>query len=84
MVNGRTRPVLLGCEDETGDRFEVVVKLRGREMTAKAQAAELIAAQLAEDLGLQVPQAAVVEFPISFSSQFPTRPQPTKSGTVPV
>ena len=56
MSTGRTRPLLLGCESRSGDFFEVVVKLRGREMDEQAQAAELIAAQLAYDLGLQVPK----------------------------
>src|SRR5438046_747446 len=63
MVTGRNRPLLLGCEDGVGGKFEVVVKFRGREMNEKAQIAELIAALLADDLGLQVPQPAVVDVP---------------------
>lgn len=57
MGTGRTRPVLLGAEDSDGQLFEVVVKLRGPEMTAKAQIAELVAAPLADLLGIDVPQA---------------------------
>lgn len=68
MSTGRNHPLLLGCENVGGDRFEVVVKLRGREMKEKAQIAELIAAQLADDLGLQVPQAAVVDVPAGFDA----------------
>jgi hypothetical protein len=39
MGNGRTRPLLLGCEDAAGDEFEVVAKLRGTDMSAKMQLA---------------------------------------------
>jgi hypothetical protein len=66
MSVGRNRPLLLGCENAVGDKFEVVVKFRGREMTGTAQTAELLTALLADDLGLQVPQAAVVDVPIEF------------------
>jgi hypothetical protein len=59
---------LLGCEDAAGEKFEVVVKFRGREMTEKAQSAELIAAQLADDLGLQTPIPAVVTVPSGFEA----------------
>ena len=71
MANGRNRPLLLGCEDASGKGFEVVVKLRGYEMSAKMQLMELIAAQLADDLGLDVPQAAVVELPVGFEAVVP-------------
>lgn len=66
MSTGRNRPLLLGCEDSAANAFEVVVKMRGKEMDARAQTAELVAAQLADDLGLQVPQAAVVDIPAGF------------------
>ena len=61
MSTGRNRPLLLGCEDSAANPFEVVVKFRGKELDAKAQIAELVTAQLADNLGLQVPQAAVKE-----------------------
>jgi hypothetical protein len=73
MSTGRNRPLLLGCEDAAGDKFEVVVKFRGREMTDKAQSAELIAAQLADDLGLQAPQAAVVDVASGFEAIIPEK-----------
>ena len=73
MSTGRNRPLLLGCEKAGGDKFEVVVKFRGREMTEKAQIAELVTAQLADHLGLQVPQAAVVEVPPGFEAVIPER-----------
>jgi hypothetical protein len=68
MKNGRNKPLLLGCEDQSGKAFEVVVKLRGREMTEKAQIAELISAQLAADLGVDVPRSAVVEVSAGFEA----------------
>src|SRR5687767_6540609 len=71
MSTGRNRPLLLGCENIAGESFEVVVKFCGREMGPKAQIAELITAQLADDLGLQVPQAAVVEVPAGFDAILP-------------
>jgi hypothetical protein len=71
MNTGRTHPVLLGAEDADGKVFEVVVKLRGPEMSAKAQIAELVAAPLADLLGLDVPQAAVVNVPAGFDEIVP-------------
>ncbi|MEA3207079.1 MAG: hypothetical protein QOE70_136 [Chthoniobacter sp.] len=71
MSNGRNRPLLLGCEDAAGKQFEIVVKLRGREMSVSMQLAELVTAQFADDLGLDVPQAAVVELPLGFEAVMP-------------
>jgi hypothetical protein len=68
MSTGRNRPLLLGCENEAAEPFEVVVKFRGKEMDEKAQISELVATQLADDLGLQVPQAAVVDVPVGFET----------------
>jgi hypothetical protein len=73
MSTGRNRPLLLGCEDVGGKLLEVVVKFRGHEMDEKAQTAELIAAQLADDLGLQVPRAAMVDVPPGFEAVIPER-----------
>lgn len=71
MQNGRNKPLLLVGEDDKGQEVEVVVKLRGREMTEKAQIAELVAAQLADDLGVDVPRAAVVEIVPGFEAIVP-------------
>ena len=73
MSTGRNHPLLLGSENADGDMFEVVVKFRGKEMDTKAQIAELVAAQLADDLGLQVPGAAVVDVPAGFDAIIPER-----------
>lgn len=66
MGSGRTRPLLLQAEDGAGRSYEVVVKLRGPELSAKGQIAELVSAPLAELLGIDVPQAAVVNVPPGF------------------
>lgn len=71
MSTGRNHPMLLGCENAAGEKFEVVVKFRGQEMDSKAQMAELLAALLADDLGLQVPQAAIVNVPPGFEAIIP-------------
>lgn len=68
MKVGRTGALLLGCEDAKAKPHEVVVKLRGREITVKSQIAELISALLAHDLGLDVPTPAVVEVPVGFDA----------------
>ena len=73
MATGRNRPLLLSCDNTNGDRLEVVVKFRGREMDEKAQTAELIAAQLADDLGLHIPQAAVVDVLRGFEAIIPEK-----------
>ncbi|MEI6341689.1 MAG: HipA family kinase [Verrucomicrobiota bacterium] len=71
MVAGRTCPVLLGAEDAEGKTVEVVTKLRGPELSVKAQIAELVAAPLAAHLGLEVPEAAVVDVPSGFEAIVP-------------
>jgi hypothetical protein len=68
MAAGRNRPLLLGAEDSEGKQFEVVTKFRGREMDARSQTVELITAQLADDLGIDVPKAAVVDVPAGFQT----------------
>jgi hypothetical protein len=73
MSTGRNHPLLLGCENAGGDKFEVVVKFRGREMDERAQTAELLSAQLADDLGLQAPQAVLVNVPAGFEAIIPDR-----------
>ncbi|HWQ90492.1 MAG TPA: HipA family kinase [Clostridia bacterium] len=76
MGTGRTRPLLLGAEDGDGKGFEVVVKLRGPEVSAKTQIAELVAAPLADLLAIDVPQAAVVNVPPGFEEIVPSQHAP--------
>ena len=66
MSTGRNRPLLLGCEDVAGEAFEIVVKLRSRDVSEKTQIAELVSAMLADDLGIDVPQATIVDIPSGF------------------
>ena len=72
VPNGRTEPLLLGAEDADCKVVEVVVKFRGREMSEKSQIAELVAAPLANLLGIDVPQPAVVEVPNGFEAILPS------------
>jgi hypothetical protein len=71
MGVGRTFPVLLGAEEPNGGALEVVTKMRGPELDAKSQIAELVAAPLAFHLGLEVPTAAVVDVPAGFEAIVP-------------
>ena len=68
MGSERTGPVLLGAD---GRISEVVTKLRGPELSEKAQIAELVAAPLTALLGLEVPQATVVGIPVGFEAIVP-------------
>jgi hypothetical protein len=52
MKTGRNGALLLGCEDLDGVPFEVVTKLRGREMNLKMQVSELIAGLFAPQVGI--------------------------------
>ena len=59
--NGKTWPGLLACERANGDDVEVVAKFSaGSERKAGGLVAEAIAAMLAVDLGLPVPEPFVV------------------------
>ena len=66
--NGRTRPVILYCDQEnSAEEIEVYVKLRGsRELTSAGLMCEGIAALLGRDLGLPVPEPFVVEITDQF------------------
>ena len=70
VENGRTRPVILYCEQEnSAEEIEVYVKLRGaRELTPAGLMCEGIAALLGRDLGLPIPEPFVVEITDQFIS----------------
>jgi hypothetical protein len=60
--SGKTRPLFLTCTDPDGAEVEIVAKLSaGCEQQAVSLARELIAACLAGDLGLPVPEPVLVE-----------------------
>lgn len=61
---GRTGPILSACEAVGGEEFEAFVKLSaGCDQTVVNLAREVIAACLAADLGLPVPEPWLVEIP---------------------
>lgn len=62
MSSGRTGPVLLGCEDDSGTTAgEYVVKLRaGVDRRERGLLAEFVAARLAQHFQIAMPEPAVV------------------------
>jgi hypothetical protein len=70
--NGRTGPVLLVCDDATGDEVELFAKLSARcEQGAANLAKEVLAACLAGDLGLPIPQPFLVNLPGAWVATIP-------------
>ena len=74
MSSGRTSPLLLACEKTDGSVMEAVVKFAtGGECTRSSLCAEVIASQLAADLGLPTPTPVIVtwspEFAVSLVDQ---------------
>lgn len=61
---GRTRPLFLTCRDAAGEEVEVIAKLSARcDQGVVNLTREAIAACLAADLGLPVPEPMLVELP---------------------
>ena len=68
MSAGRTSPFLLTCEKMAGGTFEAVVKFAtGKECLLSSLCAELIASQLAADLGLPTPTPVIVNWRQAFA-----------------
>ena len=68
MTAGRTSPLLLTCEKTDGSVMEAVVKFATRkECTQSSLCAELIASQLAADLGLPTPTPVIVTWGLAFA-----------------
>ena len=68
MAAGRTSPLLLSCERSGGATMEAVVKFAtGGECTKSSLCAELIASQLAADLGLPTPTPVIVTWEQAFA-----------------
>lgn len=63
MTSGRTGPVLLGCEDDSGTAAgEYVVKLKaGIERGERGLLAELVAARLAQHFQIAMPEPAIIQ-----------------------
>ncbi|WP_250528805.1 HipA family kinase [Caballeronia sp. ATUFL_F1_KS4A] len=67
MGNGRTRPVLLECEDAHGNIVEMVTKCSSGTMEGvRNLAIEAVAALLGRDIGLPVPSPYVVQLEQDF------------------
>lgn len=70
--NGRTKPVMLACTDPNGAEVELYGKLSARcEQGPVHLAREAIAACLAGDLGLPVPQPFLVALPAAWVAAVP-------------
>ncbi len=68
MTAGRTTPLLLTCERADGSPVEAIVKFAtGQHCTENSLCAELIASQLAADLGLPTPTPLIVNWDHEFS-----------------
>ena len=68
MTAGRTTPLLLTCERTDGSMMDAVTKFAtGHECTHSSLCAELIAAQLAVDLGLPTPTPVIVTWEQMFA-----------------
>lgn len=69
MTNGRTLPCLIECEDEIGEKYELVVKYTEKLFEKeKNLAIEALVVMLASDLQLPISQAFVVELTPEFLS----------------
>lgn len=67
MSKGRTRPCLMTCLRENGDEIEVICKFSaGCEMGTYGLAAEAVAAMIAADVNLPVPEPVAVHFDMDF------------------
>jgi hypothetical protein len=69
MTSGRTAPLRLTCERTTGEQVDVIAKFAGgQNCTRSSLCSELIAAQLAADLGLPIPPPVLVEWGEDFAA----------------
>jgi hypothetical protein len=71
MGSGRTKPPLLDCERQNGDRVEVVAKFSGSGCGPHGIVREAIMAMLAADLGLPVPEPVLVDLVEGFIEALP-------------
>lgn len=74
-TNGRTKPLLVMCEDDDGKGYELFAKFSaGCDLKVTSLARELIAALLGIDLGLPVPTPCFVDVPEEWASVIPDLP----------
>ena len=86
MTSGRTGPILASCEGDDGAVFDVVLKFSGAcDEGVTSLAMELIAAQVAADVGVPVPEPFVVECPQTWVTALPaSRPREAVERSSPV
>lgn len=61
MTNGKTKPIMVACDRSTGDEIEIIAKFSfGCDNSPDALVREALAAMLAKDLGLPVPEPFIV------------------------
>lgn len=61
LFSGRTKPCLAACQHENGDEIDMIIKFReGCDMKERSLLTEAIAAMLAKDLDLPVPEPFMV------------------------
>lgn len=77
--SGRTKPCFLGCIQADGTEVELIVKLRGSEMTVRSQITEAVTALLAADLDLPVPEPFLVNIEADFAATIPNPPMRTRA-----
>lgn len=69
MTSGRTSPLRLTCERSNGEPVDVIAKFSGgQHCTNNSLCSELIAAQLAADLGLPIPPPLLIEWSEDFAA----------------
>jgi hypothetical protein len=69
MSSGRTSPLRLTCERSNGEPVDVIAKFAGSQhCTYNSLCSELIAAQLAADLGLPIPPSLLIEWGEDFAA----------------
>jgi hypothetical protein len=71
LREGGSLPAVVEAEGERGSRGTYVVKFLGAGQGAKALVAELLAARLADELGLPIPRFAIVELAEGFGKSEP-------------
>jgi hypothetical protein len=72
IASGRTKPCLLACIDPAGGEHDIVAKFGGPELSVTAMVCELMAALLAQDLGLATPDPVIVRTEGGFHTCVPT------------
>lgn len=72
IATGRTKPCIVYCENEEGEEMEFVIKLTaGGDSGVRGLVSEIFASQLANQLGLRVPESCLLEITPEFADTVP-------------